>query len=255
LARVKVAGEDIFYVERSTGEAEGDLVFIHGAGGTHRHWGYQLQGLSRANLYSLDLPGHGRSEGEAQTSIAGYTDLLLEFLEALELTQATLVGHSMGGAIAQNFALDHASRVDRLILVGTGARLRVLPSILEGLLNDFESTVNMMLGYAYFDDAPQELVGLARQEWLANPPAVLHGDFLACDNFDAMDRLEEIHCATLVLCGEADQLTPPRYSSLLQERIADAMLSIIPEAGHMVMLEQPGLVNRAIEEFLAKTTA
>ena len=255
MARVKVAGQDIYYVERSAGEAKGKLVFIHGAGGTHRHWGYQLQGLSGVDLYSLDLPGHGRSEGEARTSIAGYAEFLLEFLEALDLTQATLVGHSMGGAIAQTFALDHASRVDRLILVGTGARLRVLPSILEGLLNDFESTVDMMLGSAYSHDAPQELVDLARLEWLANPPEVLHGDFLACDNFDMMERLGEIPCATLVLCGEADQLTPPKYASFLRERIADATLSIIPNAGHMVMLEQPGLVNRAIEEFLAKTTA
>lgn len=255
MARVKVAGEDVFYVERSTGDTKGDLVFIHGAGGTHRHWGYQLQGLSGVDLYSLDLPGHGRSEGEAQTSIAGYSEFLLEFLDVLELTRATLVGHSMGGAIIQNLALDHASRVDRLILVGTGARLRVLPSILEGLLNDFEPTVDMMLGTAFSHNAPQELMDLARLEWLANPPEVLHGDFLACDEFDVMERLEEIQCATLVLCGEADQLTPPKYSSFLHQRIAGAMLSIIPDAGHMVMLEQPGLVNHAIEVFLAETTA
>jgi pimeloyl-ACP methyl ester carboxylesterase len=254
LARVKVGAEDVFYVPRLADDAGSSLVFIHGAGGTHRHWGFQLQSLSGANLYSLDLPGHGRSGGKAPTSITGYAEFLSSFLEALGLTQAILVGHSMGGAIVQTFALNNASQVDGLILVGTGARLRVLPSILEGLLNNFEPTVEMMLSYAYSDRGPQELLGLGRQEWLATSPAVLHGDFLACDNFDVMDRLEEIRCPTLVLCGEEDQLTPPKYSEFLQKRIANAMLTVIPGAGHMVMLEQPDHVNRTIGEFLKTTT-
>lgn len=231
------------------------MVFIHGAGGTHRHWGYQLQAVPGVNLYAPDLPGHGRSGGGARTSITGYAEFLCSFLEGLGLTRTTLVGHSMGGAIAQDFALNHASEVDRLILVGTGARLRVLPSFLQGLLNDFESAVEMILGYAFSDNAPQELVDLGRQEWLANLPEVLHGDFFACDNFDVMDRLGEIRCPTLLICGEEDQLTPPKYSQFLRERMAEAMLTIIPRAGHMVMLEQPEQVSRAIEEFLKMTTA
>lgn len=161
----------------------------------------------------------------------------------------------MGGAIAQQFALDHGSEVDRLILVGTGARLRVLPSFLEGLLNDFESTVEMILGYAYAEGVDQELVDLGRGELLANAPAVPHGDLVACDNFDVMDRLGEIRCPTLIICGEEDQLTPPKYCQFLQEHIANAMLTIIPGAGHMVMLEQPEQVSVAIEGFLKTTTA
>ena len=255
MPKMKIAGEDIYYVQRSTGGAESSMVFIHGAGGTHRHWGYQLQAVPGPNLYAPDLPGHGRSGGGARTSITGYAEFLGSFLEGLGLTRTTLVGHSMGGAIAQDFALNHASEVDRLILVGTGARLRVLPSFLQGLLNDFESAVEMILGYAYSDSAPQELVDLGRQEWLANPPEVLHGDFFACDNFDVMDRLGEIRCPILLICGEEDQLTPSKYSQFLRERVAEAMLTIIPRAGHMVMLEQPEQVSRAIDEFLKMTTA
>ena len=255
MARVKVASEDIFYVRRGTDQPESSMVFIHGAGGTHRHWGYQLQALTGVNLYAPDLPGHGRSGGESRTSIAGYAEFLSSFLEALGLTRTTLVGHSMGGAIGQHFALNHASKVGKLILVGTGARLRVLPSFLEGLLNDFESAVEMILGYAYSHNAPQELVDLGRREWLANPPETLHGDFLACDKFDMMDSMGEIRCPTLLICGEEDRLTPPKYSQFLQEHIADAVLTIIPGAGHLVMLEQPEQVSVAIEEFLKTTTA
>ncbi len=252
---MKVAGEDIFYVQRRGGETESDVVFIHGAGGTHRHWGYQMQALSGANLYALDLPGHGRSGGEARTTIAGCTEFLSDFLTALGLRQTILAGHSMGGAIAQDFALSHASKVDGLILVATGARLRVLPSILEGLLSDLQSTVEMILQYAYSDNVSQQLVDVAREEWLATPPEVWHGDFLACDSFDVMGRLGEIRCPTLLICGEEDQLTPPKYSHFLQERIADSTLTMIPKAGHMVMLEQPQQVSRTIEEFLRRTTS
>lgn len=166
------------------------------------------------------------------------------------MQRVVLVGHSMGGAIVQRFALNHTSTAEGLVLVGTGARLRVLPRILEGLLSDFDSTVDMLLGYAYAEDAPSQLVESDKREWLANPPEVIHGDFLACDNFDVMERLGEIRCPTLVLCGEDDLLTPAKYGRYLEENIPNATLNIVPGAGHMVMLEQPEQVNRAIEEFL-----
>jgi pimeloyl-ACP methyl ester carboxylesterase len=219
MPKVTIAGRDLFYVQRLSAEAEPSLLFIHGAGGTHRHWGHQLQGLKGVNRYAVDLPGHGGSAGGGQTSIAGYAHVIVALLDAMHLERATLVGHSMGGAISQYLALEHPQRVDRLVLVGTGARLRVLPSLLQGLLQDFGSTVEMMLGWAYSSDCPPELMQLGREEWLENEPSVVHGDFAACDNFDVMG----------------------------------ASLIFMPNAGHMVMVEQPELVNQAIEEFLAAT--
>jgi pimeloyl-ACP methyl ester carboxylesterase len=253
MPKVRIAGQDLFYVHRTSVEEGPAVLFIHGAGGTHRHWGHQLQGLKGVNRYAVDLPGHGGSAGGGQTSIAGYAQVIVEVLDALRLDRATLVGHSMGGAISQYLALEHRQRVEGLVLVDTGARLRVLPSFLEGLLEDFPSTVEMMLGWAYSSDCPPDLRQLGRNEWLENEPSVVHGDFAACDNFDVMGRLDRIGCPTLVLCGEDDRLTPPKYAHFLQGNIPGASLTVIPHAGHMVMLEQPELVNQAIEEFLAAT--
>lgn len=252
---IEIAGESLFYARRLAKGTKSSLVFVHGAGGTHRHWGHQLRWLQGANLYALDLPGHGRSAGGGRASVDAYAASLQAFLEALGLTRAILAGHSMGGAIVQLLALEHSSMVGGLILVGTGARLRVLPSLLDGLANDFEETIEALLGYAYSASAPTDLVELGRQEWLANSPEVIRGDFLACDGFDVMDRLGKIRCPTLVLCGEEDSLTPPKYSHLLRDSIADAALTVISDAGHMVMLEQPQRVNRAIEEFFQTTVA
>jgi pimeloyl-ACP methyl ester carboxylesterase len=253
MPKVAIAGHDLFYVHRASAQEDPSLVFIHGAGGTHRQWAHQLQGLRRVNRYALDLPGHGRSGGAGQTSIRGYAEVILRFLETVGLTEAILVGHSMGGATSQYLALEHPQRVERLVLVGTGARLRVLPSLLEELLEDFPSTAEMMLDWAYSSDCDPEIKRLGRKEWLENEPSVVHGDFAACDNFDVMGRLSDIRCPALVLCGEDDRLTPPKYAQYLQDSIPAAKLTIIPGAGHMVMVEQPEWVNQAIEEFLAAT--
>jgi pimeloyl-ACP methyl ester carboxylesterase len=253
MPEVAIAGHGLFYVHRASAEEDPALLFIHGAGGTHRQWAHQLQSLSGANRYALDLPGHGRSGGAGQTSIRGYAEVILRFLDTVGLTEVTLVGHSMGGAISQYLALEFPQRVERLVLVGTGARLRVLPSLLEGLLQDFPSTAEMMLHWAYSSDCDPEMKQLGYKEWLENEPSVVHGDFVACDDFDVMGRLGAIGCPTLVLCGEDDRLTPPKYAQYLRDSIPRASLAIIPHAGHMIMVEQPGLVSGAIEEFLAAT--
>lgn len=253
--KVTIGGHDLFYVYRQAEGSEDSLLFIHGAGGTHKHWGYQVQALEKVNRYALDLPGHGRSAGDGRASIEGYADVVLWLLDTLGLARVTPVGHSMGGAISQYLALCFPSRVNRLVLVGSGARLRVLPSLLKGLLDDFPAAVESMLSWAYCSSTPQGLVRLGQEEWLDNDPRVVHEDFAACDAFDVMDKLAGIACPTLVLCGEDDQLTPPKYARYLADKIPDATLGIIPGAGHMVMLEQPGLVNQAIEEFLRATAA
>jgi len=246
---VSVAGERIFYAQRRE-KQERCLLFLHGAGGTHRLWAHQLQNLKGVRTCALDLPGHGRSSGQGRTSIGDYRDLVLAFLDALGLERVILVGHSMGGAIAQSFALTHPHRLEGLVLVGTGARLRVLPAILDGLRQDVAGTVKLIVSYAYAPGAPPDLVEQGRTDFLANSPDVLHGDFVACDRFDVMGRLGEIALPTLVICGSEDRLTPPKYAAYLRDHIPNAQLVLVEGAGHMVMVERPEEVTRAIRGFL-----
>ena len=94
------------------------------------HWPGELRRLPDHEVYALDLPGHGRSGGPGRTDIGAYAEVVREFADALKLPAFVLGGHSMGGAIALEFALRYGSRLAGLILVGTGARLRVAPEIL-----------------------------------------------------------------------------------------------------------------------------
>lgn len=247
MSEVTIGKDEIFYLQKGGGKPS--LLFLHGAGGTHRHWGKQIRSIGDATLVALDLPGHGRSKGEGRQSVGGYADLVAEFIAALDVESPIVVGHSMGGAIALDLALRYGDQVGGLVLVGTGARLRVMPSLLEGVRGGFESTVDLLCRYAYGSLASEEMVRLGREEMLAIGREVLRGDFLACDRFDVMDRLGEVRLPTLVMCGEEDQLTPLKYSQFLVDHIQGARLVTIPEAGHMVMLEKPQETTDAIAEF------
>lgn len=251
MPHTETARGTIFYT-LSQGPAEcPTLLLIHGAGGSRLHWPAELRRLPGAAVYTLDLPGHGRSEGDGCDTITDYAKAVVGFLDAVNVERAIVVGHSMGGAIAQTLALDYAARVAGLALVGSGARLRVAPAIIEGIQNDLEGSAGLITQFAWSPDAPSALTELGRQTILETGPDVLWGDFVACDRFDVMERLAEITAPTLVIAGAADQLTPPKYARFLIERIPQAQLVLIEGAGHMVMLERPVKVAKAVNGFLS----
>jgi pimeloyl-ACP methyl ester carboxylesterase len=241
----------LFYAHtRCTRPGAPTLVLLHGAGGSHLHWPAELRRLDGATVYALDLPGHGRSDGDGCQSITDYVSTLIDFLDATRTDQAVWVGHSMGGAIAQMAALTQPERASGLVLVGTGARLRVLPAILDGILEDPDGAYDVVTRIAWAEDAPPALSRLGRQALAETSPQVTYGDFVACDNFDVMNRLDQINAPTLVISGTADLLTPAKYGVYLAEHIPDARLVVVPGGGHMMALEQPEVVAEAVAKFV-----
>ena len=156
----------------------------------------------------------------------------------------------MGGAIVQTLALTHPEVMKGIVLVTTGARLRVLPLILEGIKNNFEETVQKINQFGYSRKTQSDLISKGISYMVQCKPEVLYGDFLACDRFDIMKQVEEINLPTLILCGEDDLLTPLKYSQFLQNRIKGSKLEVLSDAGHMVMMESPQTFNEKIREFI-----
>jgi pimeloyl-ACP methyl ester carboxylesterase len=246
-------GQSIYYTEHVRGPAaRAPLILIHGAGGTHLHWPSELRRLEAAAVYALDLPGHGKSGGAASSSVADKAAAVLAVLDDARRPRAVLGGHSMGSAIALTLALTHPERVAGLVLVGAGAKLRVAPEILERVEKDFAGVVSLIIDSMFGSAAPARLKELARQRMLEVDPQVLLGDWRACNQFDVMERLGEITVPTLVVCGEEDRLTPPKYAQFLQARIAGAELRLMAGAGHMVMLEQPQAVVDCLTAFIGR---
>ncbi|MGD2057447.1 MAG: alpha/beta hydrolase [Anaerolineales bacterium] len=247
----------LFYFEHRGGGLDGGgppLVFVHGAGGDHLHWPPQVRRLPEHTVYALDLPGHGRSGGPGCGRIEDYVERIETWMDDMHISRVILGGHSMGGAITQQFALDSPQRLAGLILVGTGARLRVDPSILEATADAqrLEEAVDAIIDWSFSESAPERLTELARRRMLDVDHIVIHDDFVACDQFDVMDRVNEIKLPALVLCGEQDRLTPMKYSEYLFDKLVQARLIRVPDAGHMVMLEQPEIAARAISEFASE---
>jgi pimeloyl-ACP methyl ester carboxylesterase len=229
------------------------LVCLHGAGGSAAMWTQLHAGLaSEQPVFALDLPGHGRSAPFVEAaSLDRYAGVVRDALDALGLARAVLVGHSMGGAVALLVALAVPERVAGLILVGTAARLRVAPAILEGIGRDPAAAVERICAMAYGPSAPGELVARGVAEMRPVPPAVLEGDFRACDGFDVRSRVGAIAAPALVLVGSEDVMTPPRFAAELASPLPAARLETVQGAGHMLPVEAGARLVALARPFLA----
>jgi len=201
-------------------------------------------------VYTIDLPGHGRSAGSGYKDIADYATALIGLLDATETARAVWVGHSMGGAIAQLAALRYPARVAGLVLIGTSAHLAGATELLASAAYDFQNAVETLTRRAWADDVPPALVQLSRQAMAQLPPAVLHGDLLACRAFDLRAQLGDIEAPALVIAGTADRLTPHAHSVQLAQGLPHARLVSVPGAGHMVALEHPNMIADTLTAFI-----
>jgi pimeloyl-ACP methyl ester carboxylesterase len=247
-----IGEENIFFSHSKSSERNDALLLIHGSGGSRRHWHDSLRNLPGIHVYGIDLPGHGQSRGQGRRRVEDYADLIESFVSELKLSRVTVAGHSLGGAIAQVLALRSPKWLLGLILVGTGARLRVAPDILDGLLNDFSNTVDLICSYAFGPSASASLIQAGHEDFLKNTPEVMHGDFSACHQFDLMGKVSKIAVPTLILSGSADRLTPVKYGEYLYQHIPGAKFSVIKDAGHLMGLEKPEIFVREISGFLFK---
>lgn len=252
---VEVAGRAVFYLGGPGGSPDPlPIVCLHGAGGSAAMWTQLRIALGRERaVYALDLPGHGRSASVGgPVSIEAYAHAVRQFLDAAGFARPALVGHSMGGAVALRLAIDAPDRVAGLVLVGTAARLRVAPEIFDAVSRDFEAAVERICRLCYGPSTPPDLLARGVAEMRKTAPAVLEADFRACDRFDARDRLGEIQVPTVVLVGDEDLMTPPRYATLLAGGIAGAELRVFRGVGHMLPVETPGPFGAAAETFVSR---
>jgi pimeloyl-ACP methyl ester carboxylesterase len=231
--------------------ARPSLLCVHGSGGRAENFLPQISGLSgQVNVASIDLPGHGQTPGPGMERISDYAAWLGDFLEAGPV-RPVLLGHSLGGAVVMEMVLNRPHLARGLILAGTGSRLKVLPAILEGVLQDFAATVLLVVRTAYARGVDQIMIDRGVAELSQVEPKVLWGDFTACDRFDISHRLGEIHLPTWCIVGSDDRMTPPKYSQYLADHIAGAGITIIESAGHMARLEKPAAFNEAVLDFMA----
>ena len=246
---VMIKGKSVAYEEVGTGKS---IVFVHGACENSSFWNHQRILSDRFRIITIDLPGHGRSQPmDAEILVRNYSEVVSEFIAKKCPEKTVLVGHSMGGAIALLNAIEHVENLRGAVIVSSGAKLGVLPSIREGLRARFEETVKSVVGPRQFASKTNlDTIRFVTNEILKCDSLVAAADYDACNSFDVRQKLRSINLPILIIAGEEDKMAPVPWSMYLKENIPKAKMVVLQEASHLPMLERPADFNRHLNEFL-----
>lgn len=236
------------------------VVFLHGAGMDRSAWALHSRWFAHHGFAVLapDFPGHGLSQGAPLTSIADMADWIAALIAAAGVSQARLIGHSMGSLVALETAARHPDKVSGLALIGTSSAMAVGPDLLKAAETNDHAAIDMVsiwgLGYQ------AELGGsLAPGLWMhggaqrvleATKPGVLFADLSACNSYqNALSAAAQIKVPTTLILGERDMMTPAKAGKALASAIPNARTVVMAGAGHMMMAERPDQLLAALQEF------
>jgi pimeloyl-ACP methyl ester carboxylesterase len=225
------------------------LIFIHGSGGSSVVWEQQTDVFEGA--IALDLPGH--PEGELLPSVEAYALWLSGYLDQLNEAEVVLIGHSLGSAIVMALAQKGHPALKGLVLIGAGARLKVMPGLLQSL--DAHENGDGLIPEAFLtmnQGVPKQHAERINASMRTNGAKALLSDLRACDAFDVMDSLSCLTLPTQIVVGDQDSMTPPKYAKFLYEHIDGSQLALVPGGSHMVLAEQADVVNGVISRFVSQ---
>jgi pimeloyl-ACP methyl ester carboxylesterase len=219
-------------------------------------------------VLAVDLPGHCRSDGPALTTVTAMADWLAALLDAAGVTRAFVAGHSMGSLIALDFAGRYPQRVTHLALLATAMPMTVSDALLDAALNREPDAIGMVNQWSHSTLAAKPsspgpgfwLHGmnqrLMERVSARGEPHLFHTDFTACNTYaDGLARAAQVRCATRLIVGRRDAMTPPRAARALADALAQAGVAvdtIALEAGHALMTEQPDATLDALFSFASR---
>jgi pimeloyl-ACP methyl ester carboxylesterase len=239
--------------------AQRTVVFVHGAANDHSVWTLQSRYFAHHgfNVLAVDLPGHGKTPGTPFTAIADYSAWLVQMLDATNVAEATIVGHSMGSLIALETAARCPDRVEKIVLVGTALPMAVSQPLLQSSKANDHAAFELINSFAH--SAPAQLGGnRVPGAWMLggsmrlmerSAPGALHADFVACNNYRLAD-LASVTCPVLLVLGSKDQMTPARAARALGEGLQHSQTVVVESSGHSLMSEQPDAVLDALIGFI-----
>ena len=253
--------------------AKPTLVFIHGVLNDHSVWILQTRYLAHHgfNVLAVDLPGHGRSGGDAPSSVEEASQFIADLLDAAGVKQAGLVGHSWGSLIALETAARLKERITHLALIGTAFPMKVSPALIEASLNEPMKALKMVNVFSRATlAAPPSALGpgtwvygasmaLGRRVLASNTQVnIFHRGFVACDSYaNGLEAIADLTCPVLFVLGENDQMTTPRAAKSLmnQAKATGKTFSVVKvPMGHHQMSESPEETLNALKEFLSVAT-
>jgi len=257
--RIAVNGGDTFV---ASGGRDFDaklpaIVFLHGAGLDHTVWALLARAFAHHGCAVLapDFPGHGRSAGEPLTSIAALADWSAALIEAVGANAARIVGHSMGSLVALETAARHPEKVTGLGLLSTTATMSVSDDLLSAAKANDHAAIDMIAiwgeGYRATFGGSQApglwMLGGAERLLERARPGAIFADLSACNAYtDALAAAAKVNVPSIVIQGSRDLMTPAKGCKALAAAIPNCRLTLIEDAGHMLMSERPDDVLAAL---------
>ncbi len=237
------------------------IVFIHGSGLDHTVWTLASRHFARhgRNVLAIDMPGHGRSEGEARESVEAMADWIVELLNAVGVETTAVTGHSLGSLVALDFAARYPQHTRALAMVGTTAPMPVSDAILDAAAANDHSAFDMLTQWGYSkrhqyggnSNPGMWMIGNTLRLFERSRPGVLYADMNACNNYSAgLERASSVQCPVLMVLGREDRLTPVRGTLPLQEALPSPRVIVLEGAGHTLMVESPNTLLDALKTIL-----
>lgn len=237
------------------------LVFLHGAGCDRTTWRLQTRYFAYhgRSVLAVDLPGHGRSEGQPLKTVPEMAEWVIRLLDAAKLPKAALIGHSMGALIALHAAANHPDRVWALALLGVAETMPVHPELLAAAHAHQHKCMELMANWGI--GRPLQMGGMKSPGlWLTGEvmrvtekalPGSIGIDMAACMAYGGtQSEARKVRCPTLLILGELDQMTPPSKARALAQAIEGAETATIAQAGHFMMVERPDETLAALKEIV-----
>ena len=233
------------------------IVFLHGSGLSHIVWSLTEQFFSNKNfnVLSIDLPGHGNSEGPCLDSIEKIADWLEKVFEELNLNNIILVGHSQGCLEALEYSFKYKDRLKKIIFVGGSYRMPVHKDLIDLASDGDSDAVKLMMKWGY--EGSKKFIGGNPVEKIIQSPRdiseILAVDLMACNNYrNGSDAAKAINCPTMFIFGELDKMANLESGKKFANLVKNSTTHIISGSGHMIMIEKAFEMREKILEFLNK---
>ncbi|HED14533.1 MAG TPA: alpha/beta hydrolase [Gammaproteobacteria bacterium] len=260
---IEVAGQQVFInsQEPRPDPRRATITFVHGAGMDHTVWTLPKRHFERHgyNVLAVDLPGHGKSSGTLLSSIGTMADWILAVLQALDLQETAIAGHSMGSLVALNFSARHPQHCRALALLAISLPMPVSDELLDAARRNHPDAIAMLnlWGHgkaAHLDRNPNPgmwRLGGGQQLLERAADGVIYHDLQACHHYqEGMEHAARISCPTLLILGQRDVMTPLRNGLAVAEKIPHARKLVLSNCGHSLLSERPNEVLDGLRSVL-----
>ena len=246
----------------STGGMEIDnkkstILLMHGSGLTHIVWSLHEQFYASLgfNVLSVDLPGHGSSDGPALKSIQEISDWVKLLIEKIKISKIIIIGHSQGCLVGIDFASRYPDLISNLVLVAGSYKLPVNQDLIDLAESGDEKAILLMMKWGY--EGSKAFIGGNPVKKIINSTReireILAVDLNACNNYkDGKESLEKINCPTLCIFGDLDKMVPLEVGNKMANMIKNSEKRIIKDCGHMIIFEKAFEMRKLVKEFLKK---